>query len=41
MKKIFILFYFLLFSCGYQPLYNANNVEKLKLKRLILMEILI
>ena len=34
MKKIFILFYFLLFSCGYQPLYNANNVEKIEIKEI-------
>ena len=34
MKKIFILFYFLLFSCGYQPLYNTNNVEKIEIKEI-------
>lgn len=34
MKKIFILFYFLLFSCGYQPLYNTNNLEKIEIKEI-------
>ena len=28
-KKIFVLFIFLITSCGYQPLYKNNNLENL------------
>ena len=38
MKKILILF--LLFSaCGYQPLYNSSDINKLNLVKLIYLEI--
>lgn len=35
MKKIFILFLFIITSCGYQPIYKINkNIDTLKIKEI-------